>query len=199
MRIPLITFFLIVGLCPMLAFSQTKPSQEKQLAKFDGAMSPSWKTPEGMVAPLFIDITVSQFQPIEPQKAAEILKSVSAEGSELGDMITVLANIYEVEAPVIKDVHISQGYTLVLVYPVKGTIGAGELKNPVTFTPGPVTDLKQVINKFGEPTSKQIWSEVVTRQIGLDGILCWWGEIGIAANDAGKITHVLRRRAIKKV
>lgn len=200
MRITLVTFCLMVGLCSMAAYAQMKPAGEKQPAKFDGAMNTSWKTPDGIVAPLFIDITLSEFQPADPKKAAtdEILKSISAEGSDLGKMLGVLTLIYQSQAPEIKGVTAATGYTLVLVHRAKGIVGAGELKNPVTFTPGPLTDLKQVVSKFGEPANKQIWSDELTRQVGLDGIVCWWGEIGIAANESGKITHVLRRQVIKK-
>lgn len=195
----LVIFGLLIFLLSMPVLAQTKTPDQQQPQRFDGAGTSSWKSPDGRPLPVFIDITLRGFQPAGPKAAAdEILKSVSEEGSELGSVIETFVNIYEVEAPVIKGVTAYTGYTLVIVYPEKGTIGEGEFKNPVTFTPGALTNVKQVVSKFGEPTNKQIWSENLTRLIGLDGLVYWWGEVGVSAFKDGKITHVLRRRSVKK-
>lgn len=204
MRKTVHTFYLLMIILQISAFGQTKQSGEKQPQRFEGLLNPTMIMTDGRIIPLFIDITIPEFPPADPQKADpdEILKSVSAEGSELKKWLEFAKIGYEFGAPTIsfrgKEVNVFTGYTLVMVYPEKGTTGEGLLKNPATFSPGALTDLKQVINRFGEPPGKQIWSGDLTRLIGLDGLVYWWGEIGVSASNDDKITHVLLRHSIKK-
>lgn len=72
-----------------------------------------------------------------------------------------------------------------------------QLSDKWHIRPGQVNQLNDIIDKYGPPSSKEIWKTEETKlYAGLFGIVSWWGNIGIAASDQGTITHVLVRQRI---
>lgn len=86
----------------------------------------------------------------------------------------------------------------IIVYSQEGTAGNELIENPVTFSPGTLETLEEVISRFGNPVERELWSAKMTQAIGLDGLVNWWGEVGVAASEDGSITHVLVRQAPKQ-
>lgn len=69
-----------------------------------------------------------------------------------------------------------------------------EYKGAVSFEPGPLTTLREVVKKFGEPAEKEAWvAKEFVAWIGLNGTVYWWGAVGVGCSADGSITHVLIR------
>ena len=60
------------------------------------------------------------------------------------------------------------------------------------FFPKPETTLKTLKEILGEPVATEQWHGH-GKEVGLTGEVLWWGNIGVAANPGGEITHVLMR------
>ena len=86
------------------------------------------------------------------------------------------------------------------MYPVQGTsvIDKTLIEDPETFQPAALKSLKEVKAKFGEPPEQELWSQKIARDLGLNGVVYWWGGVGVAADARGSITHVLLRMEPKK-
>ena len=72
---------------------------------------------------------------------------------------------------------------------VDGTLQERDLE---TFSPGSATTLSSVAARCGKPGHAEWWV-TASRAIGLNDETHWWGNIGIAADADGAITHVLFR------
>ena len=94
--------------------------------------------------------------------------------------------------------NVSNDMLLVTVHPQKQSARGKVFKKPVTFTPGRVTRLAEALRTFGQPTETQVWSSKPAKDLGLDGSVYWWGEVGVSASPDGAITHVLVRKVIKR-
>ena len=73
--------------------------------------------------------------------------------------------------------------------PVDGSLQERDLQ---TFSPGSATALGSVAARCGKPGHTEWWV-TASRAIGLNGETHWWGNIGVAADADGAITHLLFR------
>lgn len=181
--------------------AQTQEGTGEPVPRFEGFLHKGLQSADNRKVPLFIDVSISEFTPVDSQKVPvdDFLKSIASETKELNQLFSASRLVLEFDTPTITD-HGKpvNGFLLVAVYPRKGITGKEEFQNSVAFTPGPLTHLKEVFSKYGECTAKQTWSADGTRLIGLDGTVYWWGEVGVSASHDDSITHVFIRASIKK-
>lgn len=82
----------------------------------------------------------------------------------------------------------------IAVFPRADVMAATELKGGVAFELGPLTTLKEVVDRFGAPLEQEAWTaKDFQGWIGLNGIVSWWGAVGLAASPDGRISHILVR------
>ena len=79
------------------------------------------------------------------------------------------------------------------LYPRVGIAAKRVVRDPVTFTSGTTTTRNEVTRAFGEPAEKELWMGQAPDDLGLKGVVYWWGHVGVAASGEGTITHVLVR------
>ena len=82
---------------------------------------------------------------------------------------------------------------LVRVYPKKGVLLTGCIQNRICFTPGEATRFADIEKQAGPALERQKWPEELSKEIALEGLVYWWGKIGLAADREGNISHVLFR------
>jgi hypothetical protein len=172
--------------------------QETPKRKFDGGYFNAGirSAQTGKQIPLFLDPSRTTF-PASASNRDEVIKSVAANFSDLTtilDVIHIFTDDIEIKGKAAKEmVHI-------VLYPVEGTpvIDKKLIEPPQTFQPGPLKSLKEIKAKFGEPGEQELWSGKTVQNLGLNGVVHWWGYVGIAANEKGSITHVLIRTEPKK-
>jgi len=128
----------------------------------------------------------------------EFIESIAENASDLAGSFDVIWRftgklVNEEGDSVSKMLHIA-------VYPKQGISGIDKkkIKDPKIFLPATLKSLKEVMTKFGDPSEKELWSLAVGQAFGLNGIVYWLGDAGIAADAEGSITHILLRMEPKK-
>jgi hypothetical protein len=133
-----------------------------------------------------------------------ILKSVADNSNQLEaaspSMIKMLLKEFNLDVITPKSKNPAQKKSLVdmlciAAFPAKGAKikRAKWVKNPIVFVPGQVKSLEEIKSKYGVPDEEQQWSMPVAKQLGISGIVSWWGRVGVAINPEGTITHVFLR------
>jgi hypothetical protein len=172
------------------------------LRDFQGLEIYGIKAADHRAAPIFIDCTYESgskefdgliYHITSFNNSDELLDQLTTDAAYLMEGIDAMADFYTTFTPLTD----KKQFVLVKIYPQNGTKGLKKFRNPETFTPGGMTHLNQVIEKFGLPTSIQKFSTEGSRCIELDGEVRWWGKIGIASSGDDKITHILIRCLVK--
>ena len=63
----------------------------------------------------------------------------------------------------------------------------------VSFGAGVTRNLAEVATQCGQPTGREWWAGGNMQELGMSGVVFWWGHVGVAAGEDGEITHVLLR------
>jgi hypothetical protein len=172
------------------------------LRDFQGLEIYGIKSAGNRAAPIFIDCTYESgskefdgliYHITSFKNSDELLNLLTTDAANLMNGIGGMAAFYTKFTPL----NDKKQFVLVEIYPQNGTKGLKKFRNPVTFSPGGMTHLSQVIDKFGLPTSIQKFSTEGSRCIDLDGEVRWWGNIGIASSIEDKITHILIRCSVQ--
>ena len=195
----------LVVACVMLAshsLARAEQTNADQPRQFEVIGNPAFSLPDGRTVPLFITAATAESPLSGPANVNqdEILTSVAAEGAELrkGVEVSKLMLASKMLFSFRVKGEEAENMLLVTAHPQKRPGRKKIFKNPVTFTPGSLTRLADVIGKFGQPTETQFWSSEPAKDLGLDGLVHWWGEVGVSASTDGAITHVLVRKVVKR-
>jgi hypothetical protein len=82
----------------------------------------------------------------------------------------------------------------IAVFTLESIPVTNQIKSPAHFVPGAITTFADVNKKYGTPNERENWSlKEYQEWVGLNGTVSWWGSVGVASPDDGKITHVLVR------
>lgn len=82
----------------------------------------------------------------------------------------------------------------IAVFPNDSISVGEELKGTARFKPGLLTKVEQVVKKYGKSKEREAWiAKEFQSWIGLNGIVHWWGAVGVAGSSDGTITHILIR------
>lgn len=181
------------------ARAQQEKASVPLLHPFDGLVNTSFKTTEGKSIPVFINGYADDFQALNRKGSSrdEMLAALATEGADLNKWLDIPQTVYEFQSALYINKKRVDTYLIMVAFPRPGIKGSKEFKTPLTFSPGGVTTLPDLVAKFGEANGTQMWSAEYTRAIGLDGMVHWWGEVGAAAAADGSITHVLLRAVAK--
>ena len=77
-----------------------------------------------------------------------------------------------------------------------GSLGLlAEGRSVMDFTPGAITGVKELEDRFGRPSCREFWFGQVADDDRLDGHVYWWGQVGVATGRDGSISHILLGRA----
>lgn len=149
---------------------------------------------DGRALALFMDLRRIALPPSPASETERILTAVAVEGA------TLIATLEPVKVVLRLDRLMFEGkplqkFVLIAVYPKRGFAGSRNWAAPVTFSPGTIAGLRELTERFGSPSETEIWSSALTRQIGLDGTVSWWGAVGVVTTE-GSISHVLVRSAV---
>ena len=185
-------FVLILALIPAESLAQETPAR-----KFDGGYFNAGirSTSTNKQIALFFDPSRTTFP--APSNRDELFKSVAANASDLTRVFDLI--------PVVTDNNLikglpAKGMLHIALSPVQGTsvIDKTLIEDPETSQPAALKSLQEVKAKFGEPTEQELWSQKIAHDLGLNGVVYWWGGVGVAADARGSITHVLLRTEPKK-
>lgn len=141
---------------------------------------------------LFLD-PVRQSVPVTTEadiSGAKLLRSVADNGAYLLNLLLACQN-FSVDnvigsKPTGEMLHM-------VVFPRRDIQGPGRDRGAVSFTPGPLRDLTEVAEHLGTPTAREWWAGSNMQELGMSGVVFWWGQVGVSADDDGQITHVLLR------
>ena len=188
-----IMFVLACGLISLGGFAQ-----ETSTRKFDGGYFHAGirHAGTGKQIALFLDPSRTTF-PASLSNKDELIKLVAANASQLTNLVDVIWILTDNVVIQGKD---AKGMLHITLFPMQGSsvIDKTAIEDPLTFQPAALKSLKEIKAKFGEPNEQELWSSKVARDLGLNGVVYWWGGAGVAANAGGSITHILLRMPPKK-
>jgi len=202
-RTSALILIVVAGFCVQTSRASGQADQTPSDAprQFEGIGTPAFTLPDGRTVPLFETATPESALK-GPAKISqdEILASVAGEGAELRKGIDVVKLVLGSKLFISFKVNGKEtdDMLLVTVHPQKGSARGKIFKKPVTFTPGRLTRLAEALETFGQPTETQLWSSKHAKDLGLDGSVYWWGEVGVSASPDGAISHVLLRKVIER-
>lgn len=185
----------IMALAVPLAMPQ---AADNEPSRFNGVAFTGLTHVSGKTMPVFLE-SRAQFPPADSKGGSsdDLLKSITTEGKDLWEsLLTMRAMIVGPGQMKAGDGTTVKRLVVIVICPLQASSGGELFKNPRTCAPGVVKALKQVTRTHGEPFERELWSAKVTREIDLDGVVSWWGEVGAAAAKDGTITHVLVRRVV---
>lgn len=183
------TILLIIGLV-MLASGDARGDLPKGGDYFYGGIH-SAKT--GGKLCLFFYATRSGFVSPKPDLGRRVLAAITSDASELDDLVSlshVLTDEVTIEGHPVKTM-LRAG-----VFPSPAaTIAAEPVKDPdpVRFQPAGIRSIRELRKRFGPSTDREQWSGGIADQLGVSGIVEWWGSSGVHAGADGTISHVLVR------
>lgn len=198
-----VVLIVVAGSCIQTAHAsaQAGQPQKDEPRRFEGIENPTITLPDGRTVPLFVSAAPeSGLDSPANVRQDEILASVAAEGADLrrgidiGKIVMCSKLLFSFKVNGQEADHI----LLVTLHPQKRSVPGKIFKKPVTFTPGQVTRLAELLKTFGQPTETQLWSSKSTKDLGLDGSVSWWGEVGVSESSDAAITHILLRQIVKR-
>lgn len=175
---------------PADATNQAKP--QAAVREFNGHfLKGIQRGRDGCGFAFFLDISRSEVPPSRHDgRTVELLKQLVANDEDLINCTELSRRGFKEGTvngkPVDKLLHIG-------LFPRKGLPTTGVADHPVTFDPGPVTSLEEMMKANGPPSEEEVWSGKVMSDLALDGVVCWWGRVGLATSSQGAVTHVLVR------
>jgi hypothetical protein len=183
--------------------TQTEVTTNDQPRKFEGLQTKAFKAPDGRTIPVFITVPSPEFR-LESRtdfSQDELLKLLASDGLELRKVTEGPRAVYQSKMFVsitLDDKEVDK-LILITVHPQKKGSGRKKIfKKPVTFSPGSLKHFNEAIKKFGQPVEKELWSSKATKDIGLDGLVYWWGGVGAAISKDITFTHILIRQEIDR-
>ena len=191
------TLFVLV--CVMISLNVF--AQKTPMSKFDGGYFHAGirdAETDKQIA-LFLDPSRTSFTSSASDKsyAHKLVQSVAANASRLTSLIDVVGIFTD---NVVIQGKAARGMLHIVLFPIQGTsvIDKTAIQDPLTFQPAALKSLKEIKAEFGEPSEQELWSFKIAQDLGLNGVVCWWGGVGVAANVGGSITHVLLRKEPEK-
>ncbi len=174
--------------------------QEPDVRKFPGSehLRSDMTDAAGKQLAIFLNPTPFGFQVSDSTErtAAELIKAVAVapKASGVTEILAVAVDLAEMFKYTIDDTPVSQMVHIVLLPGIGIKVSDKKwAKGMLRFEPGSMTLLKDVQASFGDCTERELWSSKILGTFGLDGIVYWWGSVGLAADAQGAITHVLIR------
>lgn len=186
-------FVLICVLVSLSGFAQETPTRQ-----FDGGYFHAGICAAETNKHIALSVNPSRTTfPASLSNRDELIKSVTANASELTlrfDIIWVLTENLVIQGKAAK------GMLHIALFPIQRTsvIDKTTIEDLITFQPAARISMKEVKAKFGEPSEQELWSFKIAQDLGLNGVVYWWGGVGVAENVGGSITHVLLRMEPKK-
>ena len=156
---------------------------------FETGINPQFKDGQFRPVPVFIHLKRAPFVPAAECKTSDaILADICTNCEELKAIPRSIRSMREITKQTeLKDKLHSVLFTTRAV-PLK------KFKGAFHFTPGAMTTLQAVLDKYGPPAETEPYPGKTFRSwVGLDGAVQWWGYLGIAASPKGEITHILIR------
>jgi hypothetical protein len=144
------------------------------------------------MAPMFMDKKRPPvIQAADDKVSDELLKDICTNGADLRIAPAVARSMAKQQTfqgnPYGEALHIA-------VFPHDGIAVGEKLKATARFKPGALTKVAQVVEKYGKAPEREAWiAKDFQSWIGLNGMVYWWGSVGIAGSSDGTITHVLIR------
>jgi hypothetical protein len=182
-----IVFFSIVSNA-----EQAKASGQGEVKKFEGDFQVGIFFKYGnsfAMAPMFMDTKRPAVIKSADDKISEnVLKDVCKNGNDLKIAPAVSRQMDKQQFNSYAEaLHIA-------VFPNRSITVGEKLKATARFEPGPLTTIDSVIKKYGNPSEKEAWfAKDFKSWLGLNGIVYWWGAVGIAGSSDGTITHIFIR------
>lgn len=142
---------------------------------------------------LFFYAARSRFASPTPDLGRRVLVAISSNATELDNLVS-LSHVLTDDSTI--DGHATKTMLRAGVFPSPTTtIGVKPLESPdpVRFQPAGIRSIRDLRKRFGASSDREQWSGDVPEQLGLSGIVEWWGSTGVHVAADGMITHVLIR------
>jgi hypothetical protein len=165
--------------------------------QFTGLLSPNrtYREIENVLHPVAMFFATNRPPTVKPAmriKSVEILKAVAKNGDSLKSVPEGARQLDVMRGVTVEGTDI--GHCLhIAVFPDKRIALGDKVGEALRFEPAGLTQLQEVIRRFGAPTEKEMWIGPLAAQVGLQGAVYWWDGVGIAAGKDDTITHVLSR------
>jgi hypothetical protein len=130
---------------------------------------------DGRALAMYMDPEKETIPTMPASEADAFLTSVTAEGPALLAKLEPAKLVLKLDRPIFRGAPLRR-FVLSAVYPKVGTVGTGRLSTPITLSPGTTRLVKELTAKFGPGRETEVWTSMITQQIGLDATVTWWGQ-----------------------